>query len=254
MSLKIKAISVGTLVDTQQAATTYLHGWGQKHDVVSLVFVIEGAGPPIVVDTGASSPEVTMANHGYTLRRLPHEEPAQAFADAGVDRAAVELVIYTHLHWDHVYNSELFPNARFVVQHDELTYAVDPIEPHRVGYEKLPGVLPPWIQIWDRIDTVDGDVPSFLPGISLITLPGHTPGGQGVAVECANGRYVLTGDCIDTYANWEGSRTMSHIPSAVHMGLKEYWESFAKLDRLAAEGWQMIPSHDHLVLERGVFD
>jgi N-acyl homoserine lactone hydrolase len=36
-------------------------------------------------------------------------------------------VIFTHLHWDHCSNVNLFPNARFTVQDKELRYAVSPI-------------------------------------------------------------------------------------------------------------------------------
>ena len=38
-------------------------------------------------------------------------------------------VVLTHLHWDHVGNRDLFPDATVLVQEDELRYAISPGRP-----------------------------------------------------------------------------------------------------------------------------
>ena len=64
---------------------------------------------------------------GYEFERQESEEPLLQLNGAGVDPADIRDVIFTHLHWDHCSNVNLFPNARFTVQDEELRYAVSPI-------------------------------------------------------------------------------------------------------------------------------
>ena len=79
------------------------------------------------------------------------QEPANALRDAGVDPRDVEFVVLTHLHWDHAGNCDLFPDARVLVQRDELRYAIAPgrffrksflAPPVRLGHAALPAAQP----------------------------------------------------------------------------------------------------------------
>jgi glyoxylase-like metal-dependent hydrolase (beta-lactamase superfamily II) len=170
-------------------------------------------------------------------------------ADAGIDPADVGTVIYTHLHWDHCSNPELFPNARFIVQKKELEFAVDPVPIFRKAYQRTATAMPPILSVLGRVDTIEGRT-EVHPGITAIPLPGHTPGSQGVLVETDAGRFLLAGDCIDRYENWEGDATLDHLPSASFINLIDYFDSFALMESLDAE---VIPGHDPRVLERRVF-
>jgi N-acyl homoserine lactone hydrolase len=249
MGLTITPLLVGVLEGMPKAAITYAHGWDEKHDSAMLVFLIEGGDHPVVVDTGTLDPQWTKEHHGYTLRRTPELEPGTVLSDAGVEVGDVRHVVNTHLHWDHCSNNALFTEASFFVQRSELAYAVDPLPIHRAAFEKKRGIKPPWLEVWDRIETVDGDA-EILPGTSLVSLPGHTPGSQGVLVETDAGRYLLAGDMVDTYENWAGTDQIEHIPSGVHTDLFQYFDSFKKIEGLDCE---VIPSHDSAVLERGPF-
>jgi N-acyl homoserine lactone hydrolase len=84
----------------------------------------------------------------------------------------------------------------------------------------------------------------------VVSLPGHTPGSQGVLVETDAGPFLLAGDTVDTYENWEGNSQVEHIPSGIHTDLFQYFDSFRKIEHL---GCEVIPSHDAAVLERGPF-
>lgn len=109
---------------------------------------------------------------------------------------------------------------------------------------------PPWVPVEDRIDVVDGDA-DVAPGLSVVWLPGHTPGSQGVLVDTgAGGRFLIAGDCVNLYRNWEGDGTLRHIVGGSLMNLRDHLRSFTRIEGLDAE---VIPSHDPLVLERGVF-
>lgn len=252
MGLKIRALPIGRLHGFPQPAITYMRGWGKTVDPQMIMFVIEGGAHPIVVDTGTSDASFTHDHHGYDLRRDPDEEPLAALEAAGIDADSVQTVIHTHLHWDHCSNNHLFPNARFLVQEAELRYAIDPAEPTRVAFERTRRTNPPWLSVLTRIETVRGDV-EIEPGVSVVALPGHTPGSQGILVDTDQGPHLLAGDCVDTYENWNGDANpdgLRHIPSGSFTDLIAYMDSFRRIEELDCE---VVPGHDEAVVKTGVF-
>ena len=176
-----------------------------------IMFVIIGGDHPIMVDTGTPDAGFVREHFRYsTFERGDDEEPRKVLNGAGIDPADVRQVVFTHLHWDHCSNLELFPNARFTVQDRELRYAVKPIPLHNRAYQHLPGTQPPWLPVLRRVSPVIGTV-EIAPGISTVPLPGHTPGSQGVLVETDKGRYLIAGDCLDSYDNWDSLTILSLI-------------------------------------------
>jgi N-acyl homoserine lactone hydrolase len=249
VTLKITPLCVGSIVGMPQPAITYMSGWGRQHTSAMIMFLIAGGEAPIIVDTGTLDPEWTKKYHHYDLVRDPEQEAGRVLRKAGVDPGDVAVVINTHLHWDHCSNNALFSEANFYIQARELAYAANPLPIHRAAFEKVRGIRPPWLEVWDRIETVDGDG-EIVPGVSVVSLPGHTPGSQGVLVDAGDTRYLLAGDCIDTYENWDGNQQTPHIPSGSHTDLFEYYSSFDKIEKL---GCEVIPSHDPAVVEHGEF-
>lgn len=247
--LKVFALHVGTLLGFPAPAITYQRGWGERHDVSMIMFVITGGEHPVVVDTGTPDADFVKEHHGYDLIRPPEQEPLAALERIGVDPADVGTIIHTHLHWDHCSNDDLFPAAKVLVQKSELQYAIDPAPPTRVAYERVPGLLPPWVKALDRLETVDGDA-AVLPGISVVALPGHTPGSQGILVDGADQRYLLAGDCVDLYENWNGDERLDHIPSGSFTNLLDYMDSFRRMELLDCV---VVPSHDPEVIRTGTF-
>jgi len=249
MSLTIRPLGVGRVSGVPLASMTHGHGWNETIEAGMIMFLIEGGPSPILVDTGTLDSEFTQTYHHQTMDRPPHAEPRAVLEAAGYDPQDVSIVINTHLHWDHCSNNEMFTKASFVVQQRELAYAVDPLPIHRLGYEKIPGIVPPWMSTFGRIESVSGDQ-QIAEGVKVIALPGHTPGSQGVLVDTAEGQFLLAGDTVDLHANWEGSSRLAHIPSSIHTNLFEYYDSFAKIEDL---GCTVIPSHDLGVLETETF-
>lgn len=202
----------------------------------SVVFVVWLGVRALVVDTGTSGEQRAHCNGHPQLLRAPEEHPASKLANAGVDLATVDTVILTHLHWDHAYNTDLFPAAQFVVQRAEVPFARDPIPEQRVLYEtdvKGPSYL-------DAVDyeTVAGDV-ELEAGIRLIQLPGHTPGSQGVVVTTDEGDLVIAGDTVPLVDNLRTGN-----PSGIASHSKDFRRSLA---RLAAMDATVLPSHDPLL-------
>src|SRR5690606_23593554 len=98
--------------------------------------------------------------------------------EVGLKPEDFDLVVLTHLHYDHAYNLELFTNAKFVVQAEELRNAVDPVRSQAGMYEfGLEGVTPPWAKVTHQLEVIRGDK-TIAPGVDILFLPGHTSGMQ----------------------------------------------------------------------------
>ena len=143
------------------------------------IWVIRGEGRTIVVDTGFSAGASERRN-----RRFVHA-PAEALAQAGVDPAAVQDVVITHLHWDHSGNMDLFPNATFHIQDAEMAQATGRCICHK------------WFRRQSEVDDVvalvknlyagrvkfhDGEG-TVAPGVTVHLVGGHTGGLQIVRVQ-----------------------------------------------------------------------
>jgi N-acyl homoserine lactone hydrolase len=71
-------------------------------------------------------------------------------------------------------------------------------------------------------------------------------------VETDAGRYLIAGDCLDSYDNWSpgGDDGVPHVPSWSFTDVIQFDESFRRIESLDCEP---IPSHDVRVLETRVF-
>ena len=246
--LSIRALCVGRVFGLPKPSFTYLRGWGDTMDLPLIMFVIEGGENPIVVDTGADI-DRAWDTHRIRMEQTIDERPDVALRSVGIDPEDVRVVVNTHLHWDHSSNNHLFPNARVVVQQRELDFAQKPVPWHRRQFEAMTHGPAAWQRAEGAIVAIEGDT-EVAPGVTLVTLPGHTPGSQGVLVEADTTRYLIAGDCVYLYDNWVGDDEADHVPVGLFTDLVAYEESLSKIERLECE---VIPSHDFRVIERGVF-
>ena len=156
-------------------------------------WLIASGGKTILVDTGI----------GSRPTQFPiQEEPAlpQVMVEAGVRPEEVDLVIFTHLHFDHTgWNTEdrdgkpapMFPNARHVVQQGEWDYWLTP-EADAIGTGDRAAVLDPLAQA-GLIDFVEGE---YVVTKEVVTLPtpGHTPGHVSFVLTSGGESVLLLGD------------------------------------------------------------
>lgn len=207
------------------------------------VWVITGGDHPIVVDTGPKSIEEINRGLGdmcvEPVAQKSGEDIRGIMDRAGVDPSDVSHVFFTHMHYDHITNIDLFPNARIVAG--------------RVGYEEalrrlekglcwVPGeVIFPMRDQWqDRLILVNDD--EVLPGIRAFYAGGHTPCSICVSVETALGKAIITGDVVSLYENIERD-----VPVGV---CENRDEVMATMRRIREEADIVLPSHDPKVLER----
>mgnify|MGYP002152461576 CR=1 FL=1 len=238
----ITPVSVGTLT-IERPQFVWGQGWNTEVLCPVLMFYVEGGGLRIMVDTGCSDPDWATKYHKPFVRR-PEEEPVRALAAIGVDPSEIDVVVATHLHWDHCYNQELFCNARFLVQRRELQYAAAPHPIFANVYEApTAGMTPPYSRT--RFEVVDGDY-ELADGFSLVFAPGHAPGMQCPLVSTAKGACYIAGDNAPLYENLEGNHFGRPIPGMIYADLDEYYESFRRMDRLAD---YVLPGHDMKVLD-----
>jgi len=129
----------------------------------------------------------------------------QTLAAAGCRPEDVDIVMCTHLHWDHVgWNTKLvdgqwvptFPNAKYIMARREYEYwdeqlARDPSSMHRYGFED--SVQP--LMRAERSVLVDDDF-EIDTGVWLEPCYGHSPGHVVVNLKSGDGRGVMTGDVI----------------------------------------------------------
>jgi len=147
---------------------------------------------------GLSSAYLVVGERLFLYDTLGYGEREGLFARMealGFSPLDVEVVVVSHLHFDHAANADLFPWAEVWVHEAELDHALrvyrDPrADPACLAH--LPGVLP-------RLRPVrEGRV---APGLALLHLPGHTPGLLGLEVE---GLGVLVSDAVKSRYDLEG--------------------------------------------------
>ena len=156
-------------------------------------FVVEDGVTTIVVDTCAGAePERPLPGDAAFLGRLSEALPGGL--------AGVDVVLCTHLHFDHVgWNTRVvdgrrvptFPNARYLFAEAELA-SLD--EDDHLGVHE-PAIAP--LLEAGQVDLVDPSH-AITSHVRLVPTPGHTPGHVSVVIESAGEAGVITGDVLHT--------------------------------------------------------
>ncbi|MCH8827298.1 MAG: MBL fold metallo-hydrolase [Chloroflexi bacterium] len=154
---------------------------------------VRSGGKLIVVDTGLQAPG------GKFLDDMKAK---------GVDREAVDLVVTTHLHPDHVgwnltNGQPTFPNARYLATRVDWDYWTQPsvLETARHITDQ---VLP--LEGMNILDLIEGEY-QITDELTTIPTPGHTPGHISIVVASAGERGMILGDVAHSpaqahYTDW----------------------------------------------------
>ena len=204
----------------------------------------------IIVDTGAG-------NGKRRQWELFHELETGFLSrlDDACPRDEVDMVICTHLHTDHVgWNTQLvdgrwvptYPNARYRFVRAEYDYwtkyvndaltadsytkfAQQAIDVHEVYRDSIEPIIEAGLVDWV------GPNQEVVPGVTLISTPGHTPGHVSILLESGDQTAVITGDLFhfqSQVARSDWSVQMDTAPSEAVETRRTFLERFADTSTL----------------------
>jgi glyoxylase-like metal-dependent hydrolase (beta-lactamase superfamily II) len=207
---------------------------------LNCLFVETPAGR-VLVETGIGGRVTDKVREMRKYEGLPIVE---AMAAASFDAASVDLVVMSHLHFDHAGGllradgSKAFPRARIVAQRAEWDIALDDNSRIVASYDQPELRL---VQEWGSGGAVEGER-ELLPGVSVIPTGGHSKGHQAIVVRGANQTLAFFGDL--------GMRPWSANPRWVtafdDFPLDSVEIKGELFSRAAADGWLIALSHEPL--------
>jgi N-acyl homoserine lactone hydrolase len=222
------------------------------------VFIVHhpSAGP-FVVDTGlhpsvAAKPAENIGRvvAGFAKPRLnPGEDLPAQLRSRGVDPKRIELVVMTHMHFDHTSAMSEFAGATFVVSEDEWQAASSDSRPFMRGYRPAH-----YDYAFDyRTLSYDSErVTSYASfgrtfdlfgdgSVRLASTPGHSAGHQSVICRLSDRDFVIAGDAVYTRAQLDGGREPPR-PADLH----NWRRSLRELQLFARNYPQavIVPGHD----------
>ena len=209
--------------------------------------LVEAPGALVLVDTGIGNKESEKFRDIYGVQNLGAPTRLEdGIRAAGFEPSDVDIVVNTHLHFDHGGGNTLleedgrilpaFPGARHVVQSQELDFAH--LDNERIRASYMEKNFDPVMDagLWDL---AEGES-VVTEGIRLLPTPGHTPHHQSILVESQGETACFLADACPTTA---------HIPLPWVMGYD--LEPLVSLEtkrglwkRATAEEWLLIFEHD----------
>jgi len=183
---------------------------GQPYNAALKPLLILTPKEKILVDTGAGElPEKHRTL--FNVKRNAEENLKAQLTHHGLTPDDIDIVVNTHLHFDHCGNNALFKNAKFIVQADEYRYAFEPGRFQQAAYLR---------ELFDvKIDyelTQSGR--QIANDVFVVPTPGHSIGHQSVIIKADNKDYVYCGDAAPTKENLE-RRNIPGILYCAHKAL-----------------------------------
>jgi glyoxylase-like metal-dependent hydrolase (beta-lactamase superfamily II) len=197
----------------------------------------------VLVETGIGNklPEKSKRIHGNEERLLLSLE------EAGVAPEDVDIVINSHLHFDHCgWNTMLkngkviptFPRAKYYIQRGEWEHGQRQLERDRVSY--ISDNYNPLIEN-GQAELIDGDR-EIAPGVSVKLFPGHTANMQAIIVESQGKKACYISDLIPTTAHLDLTWVMSYdlFPLDTIENRKRFYADAVR------DKWLVVFTHDPL--------
>ena len=187
---------------------------------------VRSSGKLIIVDTGLQAEDGTLMDD---------------MSQKGIDRDEVDLVVFTHLHPDHVgwnltNGRPNFPNARYVIPQKDWDYWIKPevvAQAEHITNQVLP------LQELGFIDFMQDDH-KITDELTTVWTPGHTPGHVSIIVASDGERAYILGDVAHSvaqahYTDWS---PIFDVDPALSRQTRH-----SVLDQLEAEGTLVSAGH-----------
>jgi N-acyl homoserine lactone hydrolase len=156
------------------------------------VHVIDHPDARVLVDTGMT------VLHPAVADMDPHLFPLDT---QDVDLAGIDIVVNTHLHFDHCGGNHLFPGTPIYVQRTELEDARSNDNYTINAWVEAAGV---------QYVPVDGEH-ELVPGLRLVPAPGHSRGMQVVVIETGRRPIVVGGDVAVRFSELDEPSTEGQL-------------------------------------------
>ena len=245
------------------------------------IWIAKCADRVVIIDPGAPDPDIfNRMTYDYApggWHPTPEQTTPAVLKRIGIRPEDVSTVILTHLHYDHVGNAGMFPNARLVVSDHSLIARIPSDMDWRRAKEQLSLFPCPTGQCCARLfeeylsdlrgeqqptcdtqcgcrancalflESVKDAFPSrihfsgdeeIVPGISVFWVGGHAPCAQAVSIETAKGTAVISGDIGHLRENFERD---------VPVGFSVPSEAQEAMSRIKAAADIILPGHDPLI-------
>lgn len=205
--------------------------------------LLRAGGENILVETGNGTKWDAKLRNIYSF---PENDPlTESLAKEGVKPEEIDLVINSHLHFDHAGGDTrvmdgqavpAFPKAKYVVQKDELAHAMKPTERDRASYYAHDFAPITEAGQWQL---VEGDT-EIVPGISVVKIPGHNQQIQGVQIRGGGKKLMYVSDLIPTRHHLPLPWIIAYdLYPLTTLETKRRWiEEFVK------DGWIVVFGHD----------
>lgn len=242
---KITPINTGWL---EADLGTYVFWKGKAGEKIwnpVICFLVETGEHRILVDTGLPDEERATKYH-HKCEKRGCLQVHEALEGMGLKPGDVDIVLFTHLHWDHVQNVDKFPKARKLCPRAEIEWAYNPLPLYYRTYESPAlGITSP-IQ-GCSFELFDGEA-EIVPGVSVFPTPGHSVGHHSVTVHTRQGDIVLAGDAIFQMRNMEPNveEKWRYWVPARFVNAVDGWRSVEEIDKRADF---VLACHDEGVLE-----
>ena len=217
----------------------------QNRILLGLNTVVVRAGKyTVVIETGIGNKLPEKLRAIFDAKQLL----PQSFAAAGISLDEVDIVINSHLHFDHCgWNTILndrgevvptFPNARYFAHRGEVEHGHLQLDRDAVSYRSAN--YDPLIES-GQMTLIDGSSAEIVPGISVETYPGHTDQTLAIMIDSAGKRACYISDLIPTSAHLDPTWVMGFDLDPVRCiaERKRFYQ------RAIPEKWLVLFTHDH---------
>jgi glyoxylase-like metal-dependent hydrolase (beta-lactamase superfamily II) len=198
--------------------------------------VVNTGGKLIVFDTGTS--EAALVSSKGQTGQFQNNLKA-----AGIDRNAVDTVVISHFHGDHINglltpdNKPAFANAEILVPAAEWKFFMDDGEMSRAPAGRMETVFKNLRRVFDALGrkvTQYEAGKEIAPGVTSVATPGHTPGHMAFILASGNSKVFVQGD-------------VTHVPFV--FARNPGWHAFYDQDGPMAEATRR-KVYDMLMAER----
>jgi glyoxylase-like metal-dependent hydrolase (beta-lactamase superfamily II) len=234
---EVYAIRYGTLKSFPLGELVKGEDKDKKIDIALMIWLVKGNGRNILVDSG-------FYRDAFMKQWKPADymQPSEALSKLGLKPEDITDVIISHAHWDHVDGTDLFPKARVWIQKEEFEYYDQPEHQKDSGVFAVDVAMLEKVRAEGRLELVDGDDKTVLPGITVYTGGRHTYASQYVGVNTSKGIVILASDNVYLYENIEKS-----LPITATFDAESNLRAQERMKKLAGSPGLIIPGHDPAV-------